>query len=226
MRFLAFSPAPFLPPCPCATELVLCSMLPDVFAHLTLEAPEDSVARCIKALNRSAWFSSILRVERANEHYLQRAAREAGGGDGTVADVWEHDDVTHGTPPISQLRVSDTSLPRGKRWKNRILVSLEQSPSSSHSHFDNDGVLVSNHSNGSLWSKLNDVGRRNSEAVGGPSAALHAASASIGLGTNGSEAEGNSKGYNHGYRRGVSWHRMFCVCVCVSAARSEGFSDP
>jgi hypothetical protein len=112
----------------------------NIFAHLTLEAGEDALRKCLRALNRSTWFSSVLRVERANEHYTERLRREACSTD---------DDDTRMPAPraegdaawglvgleqhesISQLRVSNPALPRAKRRRGTVLGKLG-SPGQAH----------------------------------------------------------------------------------------------
>jgi hypothetical protein len=124
----------------------------NIFAHLTLEAGEDALRKCLRALNRSTWFSSVLRVERANEHYTERLRREACSTD---------DDDTRMPAPraegdaawglvgleqhesISQLRVSNPALPRAKRRRGTVLVRLGVEPSTAHARFDEHGKLGS-----------------------------------------------------------------------------------
>ena len=176
----------------------------DAFAHLTLEASQDSLDRCFKALNRSTWFSNVLRVERANEHYMERLSRESGGPDSTSADDWwGHDGSPPDKPPISQLRLSDTSLPRGKRRKNRILVSLGPNPSSSHSHFDEDGALVPNTGGEDVWSKEALGGRKKPPTVPGPDTVPHAAPTRTAPSDATDSDAAETVAVDHGYTRGV-----------------------
>jgi hypothetical protein len=108
----------------------------NIFAHLTLEAGEDALRKCLRALNRSTWFSSVLRVERANEHYTERLRREACSTD---------DDDTRMPAPRAEGDAAWglVALPRAKRRRGTVLVRLGVEPSTAHARFDEHGKLGS-----------------------------------------------------------------------------------
>lgn len=118
----------------------------NVFAHLTLESDTEGLAKCLRALNRSTWCSSVLRVERAKEHYTERFRREgceAAGmaktetEDGLACELVRADH----RKTIKQMRISNPALPRAKRRRESILVHLDSGPSAAHSRYDDHGKI-------------------------------------------------------------------------------------
>jgi hypothetical protein len=123
------------------------------FAHLTLEADGKDLERCLRVLNGAVWGGSKLKIEKANDNFRARVAREAATDAAKQQfklEVQQHVAAAPATAPITTLRISNPGLRGARKRKSTTVVDVTVAADERRLCFDRNGESVKP----SPWAKL------------------------------------------------------------------------